>query len=533
MNRILLNTLNVKFAKKANGIIYCLQKLPWLGKKIPDKLYEGTKMKIVLGWIGELMAIVGKFIGKGFYLGVIVALPAYFINKDMFQSNFLQIFFFLSLIMGTVLYSSEVFAKETVDFHMVKLMRCDAKEYYKFKITYEKLSDFIFFIPGFLIVGNIAGIRALECFALIIEFTTLRFIAEAIYLKIYDKFHNVPTSKTAFLVIGTIAGMALAYGLPFLNVNMDLKPVVFNWGVVGILIAFSIYSIVYILKYDKYKNISGKILGQELVVNEDEFSKDINFSDVKLDDKKITKEELNSKVYDNKEGYEYLNALFFLRHRRIIVKPMEIRVIIIGVLFLIGVALIIFMPEKKEELVNALKGSGALMVFVMYILATGERICKAMFYNCDVSLLRYGYYRERKVILSNFTARLKRVVIVNLIPAVELCVAFIILVAASGYGQDLVAMIPLFLCILCLACFFSIHHLFMYYILQPYTVEFQIKSPLFSLVNFVIYIIGYGCLKIKNVSYYFTFVVVAITAIYMAIALSVTYKKAPKTFRLK
>lgn len=94
------------------------------------------------------------------------------------------------------------------------------------------------------------------------------------------------------------------------------------------------------------------------------------------------------------------------------------------------------------------------MVFIMYTMSTGERICKAMFYNCDISLLRYGYYRQGKVILSNFTSRLKRTVLLNIIPAFALCLAMMGIIIISGYVSELITMIPLFLSILSLACFF-------------------------------------------------------------------------------
>jgi len=159
--------------------------------------------------------------------------------------------------------------------------------------------------------------------------------------------------------------------------------------------------------------------------------------------------------------------------------------------------------------------------------------CKAMFYNCDSSLLRYSYYREDKVILANFTTRLKKTVLLNIIPAIALSLAIAGVLVASGSSSELFSMLPLFLCILFLSCFFSIHHLFMYYVLQPYTAELTVKSPLFRFINVVIYTLSYICLQIKTTSYYFTLVVHVITITYMAIALILIYKVAPRTFKLR
>ena len=149
------------------------------------------------------------------------------------------------------------------------------------------------------------------------------------------------------------------------------------------------------------------------------------------------------------------------------------------------------------------------------------------------SLLRYSYYREGNVILSNFTSRLKMIVLLNIIPAIALSLAIAFVVVASGYSSKLISLIPLFLCILCLSCFFSIHHLFMYYVLQPYTAELTVKGPLFKFITVVVYLVSYACLQIKTSSFYFALGVLVITIIYMVVALIVTYRVAPRTFRLK
>jgi arginine exporter protein ArgO len=73
----------------------------------------------------------------------------------------------------------------------------------------------------------------------------------------------------------------------------------------------------------------------------------------------------------------------------------------------------------------------------------------------------------------------------------------------------------------------------MYYVLQPYTVELTVKSPLFKIINMVVYIGTYACLQIETSSYYFAAGVIVTTIVYMIVALILTYRVAPKTFKLK
>jgi len=73
----------------------------------------------------------------------------------------------------------------------------------------------------------------------------------------------------------------------------------------------------------------------------------------------------------------------------------------------------------------------------------------------------------------------------------------------------------------------------MYYVLQPYTAELTVKSPLFKIVNMVMYIVCYACIQIKTPTYYFTVGIIITTIVYMGIALILTYRVAPRTFKLK
>lgn len=91
----------------------------------------------------------------------------------------------------------------------------------------------------------------------------------------------------------------------------------------------------------------------------------------------------------------------------------------------------------------------------------------------------------------------------------------------------------MFLSIIFLSCFFSIHHLVLYYVIQPYTATLKVKSPLFSIINSLMYIGCYMCLKLDVISYLFSVGIIVFTVVYMIIALITVYKVAPRTFKLR
>jgi hypothetical protein len=535
MVRTFVNSFKVSFTENANTFIYFLKRLPLIGKRIPDRLYKQTEAKLILGLVREVLGVLRSFLSKFLYLGIMMIFPSYLITNDvsMMLPIFLHMLFFLSFLCGPLMKGTIFDPKNKSAFDMIILMKADAREYYLGEMLYGKLTDLIYFILPIIIIGMVIGFSPLKAIILVAELTAFRFMGEWLHLFIYDKKAVILVKKNSFMFAVILIGLTVAYALPVAGMTFDFLLILFNGFVMLAIAALGAVSFIYLWNYKKYLSLAKSILTKDNIFNIENLKVDMNFASVKLDEKKMSKEDLNTKVFDNKKGYEYLNSLFFLRHRRIMVSPIKTRVGIIGVLFLIGMFIVLSTPSSGNKMLLTIQKSTPMLVFTMYFLSTGERICKALFYNCDSSLLRYTYYREGKVILTNFTSRLKRTVILNIIPAIALCISIVGIIVASGHSSKLISLIPLFLCIICLSCFFSIHYLFMYYVLQPYTVDLTVKSPLFKFINIVVYLISYICLQIKTSSFYFTLGVLITTIIYMAVALVLTYKVAPKTFKLR
>lgn len=535
MIRTFISSFNVSFAENVNTFIYFLKRIPLIGKKVPDSLYKETKAKIIIGIISEILSIIWSILKKGIYLALMIVLPAYFMSKGtgVFFTKFLHMFFFLNIIYGSIINSVVFDYTDRSAFNMITLMRADAREYYLSAMIYKYITNCIYFIIPMIAAGQIVGFSPTKALTMLVLLTSFRFVGECFNIFIYIKTGKVLSKENVFTLVFIVTILMIAYVLPLLNFYINLEPILFNGFVVLGVLVLGAVSLFYLWNYKRYIIIAKEFLTKENLFDIKAFESDMTFGDVKLKEDKISKEELSFKLYEEKQGYEYLNAIFFRRHRKMLVNPIKMRVIIIAISFLAFSAFIIFMPDLKEKVFGVILKSTPLLLFCMYILSTGEKICKAMFYNCDLSLLRYGYYREPKAILLNFTIRLKFTVLLNIIPAVALCASIAGVLIIAGFGAKLISVVPLFLCILCLACFFSIHSLFMYYAIQPYTAQLTVKSPLYKFMNFIVYMVSYACLRIRTSSYVFTVVVIAVTIIYMAVALILTYKVAPKTFKLK
>ena len=169
----------------------------------------------------------------------------------------------------------------------------------------------------------------------------------------------------------------------------------------------------------------------------------------------------------------------------------------------------------------------------MYIINRGQVVSQAMFMNCDHSMLTYGFYREPKVILNLFRERLKSVIVINLLPALVIATGLVFLLYMSGGTTEWLEYPLLFFSIIAMSIFFSVHHLVMYYLLQPYNVHSELKSSTYTVVNAITYFACYYMLQIKMPIFIFGLMTIIFSILYCFISLILVYRFAPKTFKLR
>lgn len=174
-----------------------------------------------------------------------------------------------------------------------------------------------------------------------------------------------------------------------------------------------------------------------------------------------------------------------------------------------------------------------LFLLVMYFVNRGRMITEAMFMNCDHSMLTYRFYRQSAAILSLFAERLKSIIFINLIPACVIALGLPFLLFLTG-GTDLwIQYVLLFVSIIAMSVFFSVHSLVLYYLLQPYNVELDTRSAVYEAANSLTYIICYLVSRLEVSTLLFGVGISVFCILYIIIALILVYWLAPKTFRLR
>ena len=529
------------FVQQVNVLLYYVRKLPLVGEKIPYRLYGETDIKKAIGAIPVVFSVIGAFVGTFLYFLLMIKLPANWIQgfwekEGIFvdqKAVMVYLFLIFSFLPGSFLVSNLTEGAKK-DYVLLHVMRIPAAQHYRSKMVLKGVKDTICFLVPLLWFGFGA-----ESALFVVSLFFTRYIGHAGIFQHYR--HSEKKGKKVFwkslgktfLMFGII--LALGYGVAaavprlFFDRYVMAEVVVFlSFTLVGMFCFSKVW------KYGGYTIFAKKMVSLKDFLEQDDAVKEARAADVQIQDKDISKEELRSRKYEEKEGYDYLNAIFFERHKRIVSRAVKSRIIIILAVGLIGAVALLFVGEQmKQKTFEAMTQMMPVMVFVMYLESTGGRICKAMFFNCDISLLKYGYYREADAILKNFKIRLRKLLMLDAVPAAIICGMLLLWTLLCGEILAVWKVIPLMAGSLLLSAFFCLFHLFMYYITQPYTEEKTVKSPIFSVVNALVYFGCYLCLQIQTGSWLFTLGVLAVTIIFIPLSYFCVFRFAPKTFKIR
>ena len=172
-------------------------------------------------------------------------------------------------------------------------------------------------------------------------------------------------------------------------------------------------------------------------------------------------------------------------------------------------------------------------MFIMYMINRGSGFTNALFMNCDHSLLNYSFFKQPAFILKLFQIRLREIIKINAVPAVIIGVGLSAILYVSGGTEQPLNYAVIFVSILCMSVFFSVHYLTIYYLLQPYNVGTELRSGTYRLVTTVTYLICYFMMQLRVPTFIFGLLMIVFCVLYSIIACIMVYRLAPKTFRFR
>ena len=286
-----------------------------------------------------------------------------------------------------------------------------------------------------------------------------------------------------------------------------------------------ILSIRKIVSFGYYREVNQELLSQ--VTNQMDAVKQAART---ASDKSIS---TDASITSRRSGFEYLNELFIKRHRKILWKSTIRIAAICFVLSCAAVIALYLVPEARKDINEMMLIWLPYFTFIMYAINRGTGFTKALFMNCDHSLLTYSFYKQPACILKLFRIRLREIMKVNALPAIVIGAGLSAILYVSGGTENPLNYAVLFISILCMSMFFSIHYLTIYYLLQPYNAGTEIKSGMYQIIMSATYLVCFGLMQVRLPILVFGIACIAFCIVYSAVACVLVYRLAPKTFRLR
>lgn len=464
-----------------NMFISILQKLPILGKYIDDKLYEDNAVKKVIGVVAFSLSLAAQFAMKLIYGFAFILIP-FLVLREVTPVNAItydkmsRYIFFVMTCVGGALVNTSILSNSDDDYMLLNVMRVNPTGHFIGKFLYSLAVN----VFSFLIILPILDVSFQGTVLLVLYMAAFRCVGEALRLILFDIFRRSFAKIKNLDIIVMLISVYVAYFLPYRQGSVyDISVFLYNPVVMGVTAVAAFASAMFIALYSKYTVIAKNWVKLVDVEYAKELTQKARINAVtgnsQLEGKKVV-----TSRYENKKGIAYLNAIFFERNKKVFYeKVAAVVAIIVGFGVIVCGVVAVMNSQIKEMVWNYICTRGGYLLLLMYVFNAGEKMCKALFYNCDMSMLHYNYYKTRKSIMESYIIRVMRIAAYNLIPAAVMCIFFGCLSLVCGHIQDMELLIYTYGSVILLSIWFSIYQVYLYFSLDPYGKVLEVKNTTF------------------------------------------------------
>ncbi|WP_434310016.1 hypothetical protein [Hominifimenecus sp. rT4P-3] len=522
MKKTLKISFSLKNTYKVNGILYALKQIPLIKKVLPDTLYQVRGLKVFANILSVLWELVSVFLGKFLYFLAMVSGMGMLYEALPEKQVFLHLLLFLTVIGAYV--NTSLFNPTKDKYYAIILMRMDARTYTLVNYAYAILKVVVGFLPFTMIFGLNKDIPLWLCLLLPFSIAGIKLAFAAYSLWDYERsglaYNENNLQKYQWLLTAVLLGAA--YGLPALGIVL---PAVVPTVLFVLFIPIGVAGIRRIASFRAYREINQELLAQ--MMNQMDAAKQVS--------KKAAEKNISADVTisSNKKGFEYLNELFIKRHQRILWKATK-KITFVCICLICAVLLVFLLaPEWKEPANELVLSSLPYFAFILYFINRGTDFTRALFMNCDHSLLTYSFYKQPKFVLKLFQIRLREIMKINMAPALIIGIGLSAILYASGGTDNPLHYVALLVSVPCMSMFFSIHYLTIYYLLQPYNAGTEMKSGMYQVILTMTYLACFYLMKLQMPTLVFGVMTIGFCVLYSIVASILVYRLAPKTFKLR
>lgn len=509
-----------------NAFLFYLSRLPVLGKLVHNFWYSRYRLKKIWSLFSLIFGFIKSALGNN--IGTLVLLyvvPHLFLTEEKVTIGvFIMLFILLKCVAGAMM-ECGLFKSTAEDYTFLTHFMVNPASYYRYKAAKNVFfSCFMLFPVLYFLFRNWGMVGALVMFKLL---CTLG--GNVLYLSFYKRFGRLPDKRIRHIMVYPL--ILLAYGGACLGLygDVSVSPVwQFAAGAVCAILAALCWR--YHMRYSDYKKIAVKYANQSAVT----FRVTVQSSSAGEEENGL----LESGWEENREFFRvhkeetperYLDLAFIRRFGKALRKERRDRILS---MFLIGAVLGLgirfgWLPVTSDSVLDY---TPVLIAFATS-LTFANRLMQVYFRNIDLHML-YQHMATpefiRKSMLQRYLYLLKGALASS--AAIVLYLLFLLFLSdlrlPVGTVTKLAAVCIIFLIL------WETYECIVYYIVQPYSVDLTVKSPVFKILGYMEGIFQLMVLFVrKDLTAALPWMCVACACILTAFFVSRRY--APKTFRLR
>lgn len=529
----------IDLAKAINGTVYFIRKTPLLGKFLGDK-YRFYEFKQIVYMLYPIFALIWQVIKSALAFGVaIIFMTTYnkfalkiFGSNEIIINNMAGLTFneytasllvpsFLYIVIG--LFRNMIVDNGNSIHELFTNFSMDARDIFKAYLYYEPILRFVGRSLVFAIAFYfLAGVSPIYSLAMSLAILFIELASSVFWMKRSLRYEKSILDSGWIQVLAIIILPASMYlGDLYLAIPASLL----SLGSLALSTLALALSLSFMRNFNSYGAVIEKA-SRKYELSMDKV-KDIQENQIKIKEKNLGQEKVKG------EGFKKLNKLFFLRHKRLIKKPILIKTAILVAVGLLIVSILFKYGYSGEDSLNTI--AAFMIPLIMYMLLRQDNIIRSMYLNCDQGLMPYGFYRDKKNILAMYKERFISLFKIMILPSLIL-VGIYLFVAGFDKTIGLNQKILTIIYILLLDLFFVNLPLMEYYLFQPFNREGQKTGKVVMLIDGLVYASVFFILpQITSKVSYVSFLIIISIFILSFIILSqvLIYKFAPRTFKIR
>lgn len=542
-----INLLNQKeFFSKYHGIMFYIQKIPFLGR-IFDNAHSWIRhLDFIITPISIIFNFITSIIFKIIYFLFMFITASYvldiFEKKELLNNTMSVIYFITGIILLGVLRSALFFYENGRDSYIfVKMLRIDPRKYYLGNFFYFNINHTITYSLALIIFINILSlmnglyildeISLLGIFSLVSFISTIRYLFAFLFLKL-NLSENTAKKWIYISFIITLVIYIIMLILLIAEINIDTR-FLYDWKFIPISLIIVLFVT---FKIIKNKNIE-KIAYENLKIKDFNSAnmdvETLSGTKVKVEDMKV-----GEKDFSNYQGIEYINKIFFFRYKKALFKKKivgdlikaTILIILLSVQLIFADKINLYYQNNVKEISEIRKILPYLAFGLSYFMFNGEFFIKFLYHNMDKKLLKHNFYREPSNVLKGLKIRIIKLLKFHL-PIFILFLSNILLAAKQG-NMNVYEILRCGAFAILGYIFFTFYYLYMYYLIQPFTNEGQLKNPIMTIVPWALYMALFVMAPSENRETYLIILGI-VCLLFLILGGILVYHFAPSRFKQK